>query len=415
MPKEKSIIQICIAVSILLLPVAHWKTILFGIPLYSVEIPVVVAFVVYLYGWWRDIFVLPGRINFRNPLILGIGAFFLGAVLSFSFNPFSWTGLGMIKTWFVVPLLAVWLWLETKPDKREIERIVFVWLCVTGVVSLASLGYWLQDMLTFDGRLRAWYSSPNYLASFVVPGILFAYYFAFHPSISRKKVFQGLLFLTFLLLTITLFLTHSYAVWASVVVAECIFLFFDTTIFSRKKKEAILFLLIAIVGIFIFSEAGSEKWQAIVSLQDRSSLASRLIIWNVATEIISFHPLFGIGIGRFQEVYLSFQSFFPPYLEWAVPQPHNLYLAVWLQTGLIGLSGFVLLCIIWLKQLFILQKSPNEDAGRRRLSTLFISMLSLFLLLGLVDTPFFKTDLAFSFWFLIALGISLAEKQTNIE
>jgi len=36
-------------------------------------------------------------------------------------------------------------------------------------------------------------------------------------------------------------------------------------------------------------------------------------------------------------------------------------------------------------------------------------------LLGLIDTPFFKTDLAFIFWLLIALGTSLTEKQNNIE
>ena len=27
----------------------------------------------------------------------------------------------------------------------------------------------------------------------------------------------------------------------------------------------------------------------------------------------------------------EYQKHFPPYLEWAVPQPHNLYLAFWLQ------------------------------------------------------------------------------------
>jgi len=415
MLKEKTIIQICIAVSVLFLPFAHLKVIILGIPLYSVEIPIVTALVVYLYGWWQGAFAPSTRIDVRNLLVLGAGLFFFGAALSFSLNPFSWTGLGMIKTWFVIPLIAVWLWLETKPDKREIELIVFVWLCVIGVVSLMSLGYLLQDILTFDGRLRAWYSSPNYLAFFVAPGIFFTHYFAFHPSVSGKKILQGFLLLTLLLLTMTLFLTHSYAVWASIAIAGCIFFFLDRAVFSWKKKGAIIFLFIAIVGIFIFFESGSEKWQAVSSLQERSSLSSRLMIWDVATKIISFHPLFGIGIGRFQEAYLSFQPYFPPYLEWAVPQPHNLYLALWLETGLVGLSGFVLLCTMWLKRLFTIQKSQSEDVSRRRLSALFISILSFSLLLGLIDTPFFKTDLAFIFWLLIALGTSLTEKQNNIE
>ena len=97
MLKEKSIIQICIVAVILLLPLAHLKVIFFGMPLYSVEMPIVAALLIYGYGWYRGEFSPMRKINFCDPFVIGIILFFLGAVISFVANPFSLTGLGMLR------------------------------------------------------------------------------------------------------------------------------------------------------------------------------------------------------------------------------------------------------------------------------------------------------------------------------
>ena len=59
--------------------------------------------------------------------------------------------------------------------------------------------------------------------------------------------------------------------------------------------------------------------------------------------MIEKNPLFGIGPGNFQNKYLEYQKYFPPYLEWSAPQPHNIFLAFWLESGLLGLAGFVII------------------------------------------------------------------------
>ncbi|MDP3962279.1 MAG: O-antigen ligase family protein, partial [bacterium] len=153
-------------------------------------------------------------------------------------------------------------------------------------------------------------------------------------------------------------------------------------------------------------ESGSEKWQALTQLENRSSFASRMMIWQSAGKMIADNPIFGIGLGRFQEVYLEYQKYFPPYLEWAVPQPHNLYFAVWLQTGLMGLIGFTLL-IAWV--IFLLVKNKSRE------SALLLGLLTLYLLYGLFDTPFFKTDLAFAFWLVIAFILTLPKPETEFQ
>jgi O-antigen ligase len=400
-------------VSALLLPIAHLKAIIFGIPIYSVEIPIIVASFAYVYGLWQGVFSPWRVINFRNPFVIGIALFFLGALLSFVINPFSWVGLGMLKTWFVFPIFALWLWLQTEPNDRDLRRLLLVWFSAVVLVASASLIYFFQGMLTYDGRLAGWYASPNYLAFFVAPGVLLASYFFSCLPLLRQKFFNSLLFaLALIILGAVIFFTGSYTTWIGLFAALSLYFYLGyAASVSWRQKIIFAVLLIGIFSVFIFGEVGSEKWQAFVTLSARSSLASRLMIWRAAVSILYDHPLWGIGTGRFQEMYLAYQKYFPLYLEWAVPQPHNVYLAVWLQTGLLGLTGFIFLIIVWLKKMWILCRFSIQDALVQKTSALFIALMMLFLLLGVTDTPFFKTDLAFIFWWTLALGIGFLNQK----
>lgn len=408
----KPLIQFSIMASVLLLPVAHLKIAIFGIHIYSVEAPIIIALCAYVYGLQQGSFSLRDRINFHSPFFIGTTLFFLGAVISFLVNPFSLTGLGMIKTWFVFPILLLWLWMETEPNNKDLKRLLFVWFVAGIFVAIASLIFFFQGMLTYDGRLSAWYASPNYLAFFLAYGVLIASYFISNLSFLYKKFFYPLLFLLVLLIVV-IFLTGSYTTWISVFAALALYFYlaFSKSV-SWRKKIIFSSLLAVIFLVFIFLESDSEKWRSLVMLSERSSLASRMMIWRSAVSIISDHPFLGIGIGRFQEMYLAYQKYFPLYLEWAVPQPHNLYLAVWLQTGIIGLAGFIFLISAWLKKMFILWRLSTQEDNTKKTSALLIALVVLFLLLGIVDTPFFKTDLAFIFWLILALGIGFLNHKS---
>ncbi len=412
MPPIKRSIRFALLLSVFLLPVAHLKVVIFGIPFYSVELPIVVALFAYGWGWRKKIF-LPRGVSVRDPFFLGIALFVSGALLSFFANPFSLTGLGMLKTWFAFPLVWVWLWIETDPDSPNTEYALLWWLGSIALGSFASMTYFFRGALSYDGRLMGWYTSPNYLAFFLAPGILLAYSFCFHPLFSKKKIFRYVFFAVLLLLAVTVFFTHSYGVWSGIVLAGLFILFFDKTVaLSWHKKVFAIILLGVLCGIFIFFESGSEKWQALTSFQERSSFSSRIMIWQAAIKIIGEHFFLGIGIGRFQEVYLSYQQYFPPYLEWAVPQPHNVYLALWLQTGLVGLAGFVFLVSAWIARMMAIVSSRSSGAAQST-AVLLIALLILTLVTGITDTPFFKTDLAYMFWYCIAFGIGFLNRQKS--
>ncbi len=74
------------------------------------------------------------------------------------------------------------------------------------------------------------------------------------------------------------------------------------------------------------------------------STASRLDFWSKAFEFIKEAPLFGHGTGSTKSLYQSLEATRPsPYGE-AVPDPHNQFLAIAIQVGLVG--GVILL-VMW--------------------------------------------------------------------
>lgn len=71
-----------------------------------------------------------------------------------------------------------------------------------------------------------------------------------------------------------------------------------------------------------------------------SSIGIRLIMWQTASRIIVDHPIFGAGTGSFKGEYAKKAHDHPDVLT---GNPHNEYLLIAGQLGLMGLGGFLLL------------------------------------------------------------------------
>ncbi len=394
---------------VLLLPWAHVKTTLFGLPVYIPEWAVVAA-IGAATGFLR------GSVRLDRTVVFGLVLFVAGAGLSFLINPFSLTGLGLLKSWFVFPaLFGLLLWWTLK-TREEWELLLRVWLGMLVAVSAYSLSFFFSGDLTYDGRLTGIYSSPNFLAFFVAPApLIIGYLFLTLP---REKWVSGYSFFLTGGLAVSLpvlFLTRSYGTWLALFAAFSIFcggLFLNKT-WARKYHLVVLAIPLLVIVSFVSFDWQSEKWQALLHQDTRSSLASRMMIWQAAGAILRDNPLFGIGVGRFQVVYLEYQRFFPPYLEWAVPEPHNFFLALFLSGGLLGTIGFFVcmgrLLVLIGRTFFQSEKEWYYSA------LLLLSLWTLFFGYGLLDTPYFKTDLAYVFFLVLALSLRASERVGKKE
>lgn len=334
---------------------------------------------------------IPWSLSIPGDLIL------LGLILSIIFNNNVQVGFGILKGWFLIPIIfSVALYLSVDSD-FYIKKVYTAILFSSSIVGLVALCYKVLNIVTYDNRLSAFYLSPNYLAMYIAPAIILGIYLLSVSKNLKQKIAYLLLLIPVLL---SLYLTYSYSTWISLLLTFVLLSFIQKKITMRY-----FFLLLATLFLLFVTQFKSEKFNNLFENFSRSSLSSRITIWNVSIKLIKENPILGIGAGNFQTAYLAKQSEFPPYLEWAVPQPHNIFLAFWLQTGILGLIGFLTLLLKLFKELFMLLNNKKSAV----LATPLLGFFIYTLLHGLIDTTYWKNDLAFIFWIFVILVISLSD------
>lgn len=350
--------------------------------------------------WWLMVFYRAEKIrtfySAYRPYIF-CSAMMLGGLFWSTFSHGqTWQSLSIIKSWFLLPL-AVMLIGADVIAKEKIRQIFFVYGQTAFFVALIAWGYLLLGRLTYDERLEAFFNSPNYLAMYLAPGIIIGFWRLCYDNqkkdgtqVIEQRAHSWQIFSLFIIAG-ALFFTLSYATFGAMLLGSGVVLW--TRAVSRKAKRLLIVFTALTIMVFSFLsfQINSEKFKNLTELRPRSSLVSRLTIWRSAGQMILDNPVRGIGPANFQKAYLEYQKFYPPYLEWAVPHPQNLYLDLWLSGGLLGLIGFLGLA-------FLLTRDLLKNKNQNTISILALGIMVYILAHGFFDTTYFKNDLAVVFW-----------------
>lgn len=333
------------------------------------------------------------------PILLIFAGLFLSVIANKNF----YTGLGAIKGWFIFPLIFGIVFHDRLGKGNSLLKNSLLALFFSGAaVSAIGLIYKFLDNVTFDGRLRIFWDSPNQLAMFLAVPFLIGVCI-FTPRISYRALPRFSHGLGVLLISTNLYLTKSYGAWLAISVAIVVIFWLK----YRENKQRKIFAIILLLILIILTWASASKYNSIKISGNRSSLTSRMMIWKSAGRMIENNLLVGIGPDNFQNKYLEYQKYFPPYLEWSAPQPHNILLAFWLEAGLAGLAGFVLLLIQFFRD------NKKAIQANREIGILLLGAMIYILVHGLVDTTYWRNDLAVVFWAIVAANIYLARKYSN--
>lgn len=429
------------------MPLYLWRFSVFGIPSTALEAMIYILFLVWVINKLNFTHTsrskqTPVRLclvknitaGFKKNAMLntGIILLFLGVMISTFVSSDTKTSLGILKSWFFDPFLFFLVLISVIKTKDQIVSSLAAWLFSGIAVSIAGIFYLLNNDLAFDRRLSAFFLSPNHLAMYISPAFLISSTFLLHKINSkgikkleignleiRKYLNYKLQITVLLIIFIPLYFTHSYGAFLGI--SAGLFYMLGKGIFRRsqsKKKKS--YLVAALIILSFGVVLGYGKMGQIENSSGRSSFHSRLMIWNTAAEIIKDNPLFGIGPGTFQDVYLSYAGrFSKPYLEWAVPQPHNIFLAFYLQTGLIGFVGFILILVWFFQRRRHYRISPtgndiNNNPISNQINDIIISLMIYILVHGLVDATYWKNDLALMFWTVVGLNLTTFEMYAKL-
>ncbi len=345
----------------------------------------------------------------NQMLVVGLFMLLVGAFVSSLLSANTLVSFGLFKAYFVDTLLFFILIIGIFSYK-DINIILNTFLASGVFMALGSLFYFFSGNLTYDNRLQAVFNSPNFLAMSLAPVILTAIWNIF---LRRGMPILKIISLAALIILLPVFfLTYSYGAFFALFAA----LFLMVLVSGRSvlfKMVFCLSLVLFAVTLF-FSQLDAKKTMDVLLKDDRSSLESREMIWSASKIILKENYIFGIGPGMFQEYYLSHQKDFKkPYLEWAVPYPHNVFLAFFIQLGILGILGFFLI-VFWVfrvcfEVLRVFFKEKSSD-GRGEAAVLIVAFFTYFLLHGLVDTPYWKNDLSLIFFLFLAISLIVRTK-----
>lgn len=305
--------------------------------------------------------------------------------------------LGILKGWIVAPVLY---FVMARSVFREKPSLI-PWALrafLAGAVGLSLLGLqqeWTSVFLTADGRASGPFESANYLSLYVGPAFLYAVFSAWTTS---DKNARWLLGLASVITGLGLYFSESYAAWIAVFGAGALGILILLRQRSKRLFYSAVFWAFALGAVFVALQWNSPKFEQFLDFSGRSSSSVRIEVYTIAWHLIQAHPLLGIGLGQFEPQYqnTAVEALGHAPFEWNMLHPHNLFLAFYLFMGPLGLLAFLWLCIKALPWLF--EKDHHE---RAIVALLLVEML----IHGFFDTPYFKNDLAFLFWMMMAMLI----------
>jgi riboflavin kinase/FMN adenylyltransferase len=374
-----------------------------GVPMTYVEVAVYIIFAVW---------VLSGGVNkkvvqrvMRDKVFWLTGLFLVAAVVSAFIVPKSFlkvdgteiesfkVALGVLKGWVFMPILyAIMVKAHVESDREKKLLILALvasgfWLGLWAVWQVLTGGY-----LTLDQRASAMYESANYLALYLAPICVLC-------GVSLVSVFRrrfdyksAISIVLSLMIFAAMFFTKSYAGYLAVFGGLGVWFLLSKN-FTRKIKVWACGGLVLALVLAGLSQVGTEKFQTFLDFSERSSSSARMQIWNASVDMISEHPLVGIGLGQFEPQYqwkvadlYGMETY-----EWLMPHPHNFLLGIWLNFGLLGVLAMVAILVLAFRRV------------RSEISFIVACALVAVLIHGLFDMPFMKNDLAMEFWVLIVM------------
>jgi O-antigen ligase len=376
-------------------------------------------------GYWL---LVTGYFKRHKTLFFSIFLFLIAATISIFTSVDLRSALGEWKAFYIEPFLIFIILITTLKDNKQklvtryplpvtstLQLILFA-LVLSGLATsiLAIYQHFTGFMVPWDfwksGRVTGWYGFPNAVGLFLAPIVPLALYLLVG---SYKKLKQGnwildfgfwilFVFCIFLLLADTLAVIFAKSTGALIGIVAGISILL---LLYKKTRLVTLLLLIVCFLLLVFLPSNNPIKQEL-TFQNRSGQI-RISMWGEATQFLSNNPIRGAGLTSYSTRITPYHTTVNGEGIAIFHHPHNLFLTIWINLGIMGLLGFVWLLVWFYKVGF--------SNYKHQMIPFLISAMTVTIVTGLVDTPYIKNDLAILFWLLPALLLVSSYDVENFE
>ena len=400
-----------------LLPIYQIRFQIFGIPLTFLEVLILILFIVWLIKkiGYKQYPVFPyKKLRIWFWLIL---TWLLISIIAVIISPDLRAGAGIWKAYFLEPILFLIVFLDVIKNKKDLKlaigALIFSSLLVAFYAfyqKIVGQGVWSTEIWGQPKVLRATgpFPHPNFLGLYLGPLFMLGIGYIFLNFKKNIPFIVKILFFAVLFLGSLIFAKSEGAI-----IAIFIALFFCGMLYKPARKWVLISILIFVLILLSFSSSRHYLTEKIF-FQDLSGRL-RVNIWKGATEILKEKPIMGAGLNGYRILAPQYQErYYDKDTQELIsvethPYPHNLFLTIWLELGLLGLVIFFLILFQFFRQGFKNFKKEPILIGS------IMGAMAVILIHGLVDTPYFKNDLAILFWVIIGVMIVVLRRGGRVD
>jgi O-antigen ligase len=332
---------------------------------------------------------------------------------------FAWMGLSLSWTSdlsagiidFIKKLYGLtlfYLTINLARNRRNIDIILKVWILtgiiwsIFSIVELISIGLpKATSLIAKYGVISHWGERVRSSALAETPNKLgtilsFSFFITFAQyAMSQKRWSKIILFVAILMMLLALISTMSRTTWVAVFLS--IILLFIWVKNIRKLTTALgitaILMLFAVLSSS-YRDVLLQRVAGIISPVQTPDYIPRLNIYIVGLKMFKDYPLNGVGVGSFHQLARSYGSI-------ELEAPHNIFLYMLSEFGLIGL-GLLLFLII--KFIALMRHALSKVSGNRKivLYGLLATMAFYLLQVQIISTTLRET----SMWALLGLAMA---------
>lgn len=328
----------------------------------------------------------------QNRLLkIGILLFLLGATISVFTAVDVKAALGEWKAFYIEPaifflLLAFLLHKGTLTRKHIIVPLLALGT-LTGLLAIYqhTTGWFVPQAFWANGdsfRVTAWYGYPNGVGIFL--GMLMPLAIAAIAWWKNERHIVALAVTTLVAGLLGIVFAKSTGALVGLVGTTGLLLLFH----RKSRLPAIIAGFIGIILLFTVPQLTPIKTEILA--QDRSGQI-RIAMWSEAMQLIADRPIFGAGLASYDDRIIPYHKTVNNEGIEIFHHPHNVFLTMYVNLGLIGFAGFIIILIAMFR------------TGTIKQNQYLYAAFTIVLIMGLVDSPYIKNDLAMLFWTLPAM------------
>jgi len=366
------------------------------IPTTLLENLVLITIALYALGRYQTREWDPARTSLEIPIALLLIAGIVGIAIS----PDHLGALGIYRAYFIEPVAVFYIAIDLVRTPQQFRVILLGLAMGATIFALMNLGAWAialahhQVIQTGDAP-EALYTSPNAVAMYLEPPLAIAAGFGLYADNGRDRRI-AIACLVFVLAAVVFTLSRAGLLTLTVLALVAII-----TMPQRRLKLALLGgAVLGAIAVLQIPYIQTRFFRQLDPTYNQNTFEGRLQIWSDTLHMLRDHPILGAGLRAYTQVMAPYVS------THRIPElyPHNVYLAMWSEVGLLGLAAFValLVMLLWRGWRGFYRA---HDFARPLLwgtSAAFVAIA----VHGFFDTPYYKNDLAVEFWIVAALEIA---------